>query len=91
MKKIQYILLSVFALYAFSSCEDLDLKEKGKTDSKAVFGSEYGVKSYMAPLYNYLPIEDFNYHVDRGFRQGWDALKGAQMSVTGERLEISIP
>lgn len=84
MKKIQYILLSVFALYTFSSCEDLDLKEKGKTDSKAVFGSEYGVKSYMAPLYNYLPIEDFNYHVERGFRQGWDALKGAQMSITGE-------
>jgi hypothetical protein len=70
MKKIKYILLTVLGAAAMTACQDLDLEPKGILDEAALFGSEFGVKKYVAGLYDYLPIEDFVYHPRRGYR--WD-------------------
>lgn len=88
MKKIKYLLLSGFVALTFSSCNELDLEPKGILDEKSLFGNEAGVQKYLAGIYNYMPIEDFNYHVTEGFRKGnyWDAAKGWQMSISGEAV-----
>jgi len=88
MKKIIYILISGCIAFSFQSCKDLDLEPKGILDESALFGNEAGARKYLAGIYNYAPIEDFNYHVGEGFRKGnyWDAAKGYQMSVTGEAV-----
>lgn len=91
MKQIKYLLLSCLVATALFSCQDLDLEPKGILDEKALLGNEEGARTYLAGIYNYAPIEDFNYSIensDKGFRYGggnyWDATKGALMSVTGE-------
>ncbi|MCQ2188010.1 MAG: RagB/SusD family nutrient uptake outer membrane protein, partial [Bacteroidales bacterium] len=62
MKKVYtYIFLAVVAVFGFSACNNLDLEPKGILDEGTLFNSEFGVKKYLAGLYNDLPIEDFLY------------------------------
>lgn len=88
MKNIKHIILSGIAVVTMFSCNDLDLEPKGILDEAALFGNELGAKKYLSGIYNYAPIEDFNYHVSDGFRKDnfWDAAKGYQMAVTGEAV-----
>ncbi|MDR3251355.1 MAG: RagB/SusD family nutrient uptake outer membrane protein [Tannerella sp.] len=86
MKNIKYLLLSMFLGLTFSSCETLDLEPKGILDDAALLGTEEGIKMYVAGLYDYLPIEDFNYSPTSGYRWGnyWEAQKQYMGAMCGE-------
>jgi len=69
-----------------SSCRELDLEPKGTLGESELFGNEFGVKKYFAALYNDLPIEDFVYFAQAGYRPGnfWEAGKYNQGNMSGE-------
>lgn len=69
------------------SCRDLNLEPKGILGEPELFGNEYGVKTYFAGLYDYLPIEDFLYYGADGYRPGneyWDQGKSSLGNMSGE-------
>jgi len=88
MKKFRYLLLSGFTVLMLLSCNDLELDPKGMLDDTTLLGNETGVKSYLAGIYLYLPIEEFNYTTDKGYRFGnnWDAAKTYLMGISGEAI-----
>lgn len=86
----RYILLyTVLLAMIFSACQKLDLEPKGRLGQPEIFGNEFGVKKYFTGIYNYLPIEDFNYY---GANSGnayrpdnyWEAGKNSQGNMSGE-------
>jgi len=88
MKK--YILFySVLLAMIFSACQKLDLEPKGTLGEPELFGNEFGVKKFFTGLYNYLPIEDFNYYgtnSNTAYRPDgyWEAGKNSQGNMSGE-------
>lgn len=97
MRIIKYTLLASMLVLVAAACNDLDLEPKGVLDESTLFNSEFGVKKYLAGLYNDLPIEDFcykyagdgkGYSTDRaaGYHTGnvWEAQKGYGSTVCGE-------
>jgi len=98
MKTSRYIILAAACLFGLSACSDLDLEPKGILDEATLFNSDYGVKKYLASIYNDLPIEDFTYKAagdghkgyatnnQAGYHGGnrWEALKGYSSTITGE-------
>ena len=75
----------------FSSCYNLDLQPKGLITEDVLFSNEAGVTSYFTGLYSYLPIEDFQFRVDRGdgYRSGdpwdnWNCIKQNLQNAAGE-------
>ena len=83
MKKIENILLLLFALLSVVACNKLDIPPMNIIQDKDVFAKESGITAYMASLYNDLPIEDFNF-TRNGFHQ-LDSYPGLY-TVTGEAL-----
>lgn len=83
------LLYTVLLAMFFSACQKLDLEPKGILGQPELFGNEFGVKKYFAGIYNYLPIEDFNYY---GTNSGnayrpdnyWEAGKNSQGNMSGE-------
>jgi len=89
MKTIKYLFILVLLGGIFSSCHKLTLQPKGLLDDAAVLGNDAGVRMYLAGIYLNLPVEDFSYYVDQGFKNGnndWDASKHWLMSVDGEAV-----
>lgn len=79
------VLLAMF----FPSCQKLGLEPKGILGQPELFGNEFGVKKYFTGLYNYLPIEDFNYYgtnSNNAYRPDnyWEAGKNSQGNMSGE-------
>ncbi len=68
IKNIIYAtLLSAISL-TINSCDDfLNQPPLNKITGKEVFETEAGIESYMATLYQRLPIEDFNYGSESSF------------------------
>jgi hypothetical protein len=97
--KIKHILIAAIAFFSFA-CHDLDLEPKGILGEAELFGNEFGVKKYFTGIYNYLPIEDFNYYArtgnpdngETGYRPGnyWEAGKFSQGNMTGEFVNLWI-
>ena len=85
MKIKYFILAAVFGIF-FASCNPLDLEPKGLVTETEVFGNESGVTKYFATLYNRLPIEDFVYYANSGFRpsNSWESMKRRQQNMSGE-------
>lgn len=95
MKKILILFIVILGFIA-SGCKKLTLEPKGILVESQLFGSEFGVKKYFTGLYNYLPIEDFNYfsrtgnangnNQTTGYRPGnyWEAGKFSQGNMSGE-------
>lgn len=56
-----------------TSCLDLDIAPMNIVQDKDIFGSESGIKSYLARMYSQLPVEDFRYSgaAGRGFNHFW--------------------
>jgi hypothetical protein len=83
------LIYTVLLAVAFSACQKLDLEPKGRLGQPEIFGNEFGVKKYFTSIYNYLPIEDFNYY---GTNSGnayrpdnyWEAGKNSQGNMSGE-------
>ena len=64
------ILFAAALLLGAVSCNRLDLEPKGMLDDGTLFSSEFGVRKYLAGVYNDLPIEDFCYKYadnDKGY------------------------
>lgn len=83
------IVITVFSSCYFSSCVDLDLEPIGQFTEAEYFGSESGVKTYFAGLYGWLPIEDFLYTQNEGYRPSdpwgtWQSQKNLQGTMSGE-------
>ncbi|MCL1932287.1 MAG: RagB/SusD family nutrient uptake outer membrane protein, partial [Candidatus Azobacteroides sp.] len=89
MKKIKYILLSGLAALMLASCDDLTLEPKGILHENELFGGPTEVQTYLAGIYMYLPIEDFNYDINSGYYRGgnaWDVSKNYLSAITGEAI-----
>ena len=99
MKKIKYLIISGFAalVFALTSCNDLSLQPKGIVDESALFGNDAGLQSYLAGIYQNLPVEEFNYDVNNGYLNPvgdpnygewntWQAAKYFLSNITGETV-----
>ncbi|MBO9566566.1 MAG: RagB/SusD family nutrient uptake outer membrane protein [Niastella sp.] len=90
--KRNILLYMVLLAMVFSACQKLDLQPKGILLPEELFGNESGVKKYFTGLYNYLPIEDFNYYGNNNPSGGdafrptnyWEAGKNSQGNCSGE-------
>lgn len=73
MKKRIIPILTVCLMMGFSGCNKfLELNSLEKVSTDQILGSEGGLKSLLANLYNAMPMEDFNYRPNTGFNQrGW--------------------
>lgn len=90
MKKINKLILmvTITATALISSCQKLDMPPTNIFTPDIIFGSEAGVRSFLATIYRALPIEDFKYRPDQGFKVGandWENFYNSA-SVTGEQV-----
>lgn len=71
MKKIYLIAgIWLFSFGCFTSCVDLDIKPTTILTAEDIY-NENGIKSYMAGMYNHLPMEDYHYDTNSdGVGQG---------------------
>lgn len=86
--KIKLIVFAfIFGLLA-SSCHDLELEPKGILGEPELFGTAFGVQKYFIQLYMKLPIEDFIYYANQGYKPGnnnsWQAYKNSLAGMSGE-------
>lgn len=72
MKSIHKIIIAFAATVgAFvSSCQKLNIPPTNIVTPDIIYSSEAGVKSFLATIYQNLPIEDFKYRPDQGFKTG---------------------
>ncbi|SEK29700.1 Starch-binding associating with outer membrane [Parapedobacter koreensis] len=85
MKKRLLAYIALLGALVFSQCRQLDLEPKGIMGEPELFGTEYGVKMYFTGLYNWLPIEDFQYYANDGYRKNdWATEKNSQGAMSGE-------
>jgi hypothetical protein len=86
--KIKLILFAAIFGFVVSSCHKLDLEPKGILGEPELFGNKNGVQKYFVQLYLKLPIEDFIYYANDGYRLGntnsWEAYKNSQGQMSGE-------
>ncbi len=83
MKRYQYILLIILAVYS-SSCRKINIAPPNIIQNDAVFTTPSGIQAYMSRLYSELPIEDFRYSPDMGLNFFW--IIKPTPAVTGEAL-----
>lgn len=85
--KIKHFILAVSLAFTAASCQDLELEPKGILSGSELFGTETGVLKYFSGLYNYLPIEDFNYYYyaeTHGYDYLWEIGKWNLGNMCGE-------
>ena len=86
--KIKVLLFTLFFGLAISSCQELELEPKGILGEPELFGTAFGVQKYFIQLYANLPIEDFIYYANEGYKPGnnnsWQAYKNSQAAMSGE-------
>ncbi|WP_413667857.1 RagB/SusD family nutrient uptake outer membrane protein [Mucilaginibacter sp. Mucisp86] len=90
MKKIHKLIIaiSVGVGTSVTSCQKLDIPPTNIFTPNIIYDSESGVKSFLATIYQNLPIEDFKYRPDQGFKTGsndWENFYNSA-SVTGEEV-----
>ena len=83
MKKI--ILLNLLGLLFFTACVDLDVPPKSIITDEDLLTSKSGMDVYMARMYSVMPLEEFKYLGEWGFRQNsWLGAMGVE--ATGEAV-----
>ncbi|MDP3180987.1 MAG: RagB/SusD family nutrient uptake outer membrane protein, partial [Bacteroidota bacterium] len=86
--KIKRILFALIFGFVVSSCQDLELEPKGILGEPELFGTAFGVQKYFIQLYMNLPIEDFIYYTNEGYKPGnnnsWQAYKNSMAGMSGE-------
>src|SRR5437879_5702821 len=90
MKSIHKLIIaiSITAAASVTSCQRLDIPPTNIFTPDVIYNSEAGVKSFLATIYQNLPIEDFKYRPDQGFKTGgndWENFYNSA-SVTGEEV-----
>ncbi|PWG78250.1 RagB/SusD family nutrient uptake outer membrane protein [Pararcticibacter amylolyticus] len=86
MKISGYTIISLVLILVFTGpgCTKLEVPPMNIVQDKDLFGSENGIRSYMARMYAQLPIEDFRYTPRRGFNDFW--IIDPFPTITGEAL-----
>ncbi len=89
MKSINKIFLamSVMVGMVVASCQKLDMPPTNIIGGDVIFGSEVGVTAFVARIYRALPIEDFKYRPDQGFKTGandWENFYNSASAVGEE-------
>jgi len=82
------IALTVTVGTLVSSCQKLNIPPTNIVTPDIIYSSEAGVKSFLATIYQNLPIEDFKYRPDQGFKTGsndWENFYNSA-GVTGEEV-----
>ena len=82
------IAISIGVGVSLTSCQRLDILPTNIFTPEIIYDSEAGVKSFLATIYHNLPIEDFKYRPDQGFKTGgndWENFYNSA-SVTGEEV-----
>lgn len=86
--KIKFILFTLLFGLAISSCQELELEPKGIVVESELFVTQSGVQKYFVQLYMNLPIEDFIYYANEGYKPGnnnsWQAYKNSLAGMSGE-------
>ncbi|QEC80017.1 RagB/SusD family nutrient uptake outer membrane protein [Mucilaginibacter ginsenosidivorax] len=90
MKSIHKFIIAITVSVGVSitSCQRLDIAPTNIFTPDIIYDSEAGVKSFLATIYQNLPIEDFKYRPDQGFKTGgndWENFYNSA-SVTGEEV-----
>jgi len=82
------IAISISVGASLTSCQKLDIPPTNIFTPDIIYNSEAGVKSFLATIYHNLPIEDFKYRPDQGFKTGgndWENFYNSA-SVIGEEV-----
>src|SRR5882757_9438874 len=92
MKSIKKLIIAISITTGtlVTSCQKLNIAPTNIFTSDVIFNSQAGVTSFLATIYQDLPIEDFKYRPDRypGFQHGgndWESFYN-EASVTGEEV-----
>ena len=90
MKSIHKLIIaiSISVGASLTSCQKLDIPPTNIVTPDVIYSSEAGVKSFLATIYQNLPIEDFKYRPDQGFKTGgndWENFYNSA-SVNGEEV-----
>jgi len=83
-----FIALTITAGSLVTSCQKLNIPPTNIFTPDIIYNSEAGVKSFLATIYQNLPIEDFKYRPDQGFKTGgndWENFYNSA-SETGEEV-----
>ncbi|MDL2247169.1 RagB/SusD family nutrient uptake outer membrane protein [Bacteroides sp. OttesenSCG-928-J23] len=79
------IIIYLLGLLSFTACVDLDIAPKGLITDNDLLTSASGMEVYMARMYSIMPLEEFKYLGEWGFRQNsWLGAMGVE--GTGEAL-----
>jgi len=93
--KIKLILFTAIFGLVLSSCNKLELEPKGILVESELFSTPDGVRKYFIQLYMNLPIEDFIYYTNSGYRPGnanaWEAYKNSLGQMSGETFGWNVP
>ncbi|WP_419700751.1 RagB/SusD family nutrient uptake outer membrane protein [Mucilaginibacter sp. NFX135] len=90
MKSINKLIIAISITVGASvtSCQKLNIPPTNIFTPDVIYSSEAGVKSFLATIYQNLPIEDFKYRPDQGFKTGgndWENFYNSA-GVTGEEV-----
>ncbi len=88
MKRTNFSIIAILALLLGSNgCTNfLEIEPKDRLSGNALLSSDEGIMSYMASLYDKLPIEDFKYDYRIGFNYGGNS--GGMMNANLTRDAI---
>ena len=96
MKRINIIIIAIFCV-GILSCNDLNLEPKGQYGQAEFYGSPSGVSFVFTTLYGWLPIEDFHYMRNNGYRDNntdpwgrWEAPKQSLQNNSGEFVNTNV-
>ncbi len=77
------ILCGALAVFAGTSCVDMDIPPKNIVTSDDLLSNESGLDIYLSRMYSHMPFEDFKYMGEWGFNyNGW--LNACGIEGTGE-------
>lgn len=90
MKSINKLIIaiSVSAGFLITSCQKLNIAPTNIITNDILFSSDAGINAFLANIYRALPIEDFKYRPDQGFKTGGNDWENFYCSaaVTGQMV-----
>jgi hypothetical protein len=83
MKRKIYLLILALVTVVTSCKKNLDVPPPNILQDADVFSNTAGLESYMARIYSELPIEDFKWLPNAGFKAFW---RSSPFTITGEAI-----
>lgn len=91
MKTLKYLFAAVIGL-ATVSCFNMDITPRDIMSEDVLLNSDAGIRKYLTIAYHDLPIEDYNYHVNKGYtvtgasNNRWNGQKEWPSMASGEAI-----